>query len=30
VYLALDDILAGLAANADQRLHFQNTYPVRT
>jgi hypothetical protein len=29
-YLALDDVLSGLAATADRRLAFQNFYPVRT
>ena len=29
-YVTLDDILDDLAADADHRLAFQNTYPVRT
>lgn len=29
VYLTLDDILEGLAANAEHRLALQNAYPVR-
>ncbi|MBP2471743.1 hypothetical protein JOF53_000615 [Crossiella equi] len=28
VFLALDDVLDGLAAGADRRLAFQNAYPV--